>query len=180
MMRLSHPTIRAVILAVAALALCAASPKLLSAIPEDAACGPDEQGPALRVNVQGLKDARGVLRLELYPPVDGDFLQDDYLLVQAGKVFRRVVVAAPEADPVTMCIRAPEPGRYAVALIHARRNQQSFSPFVDGIGFGNSPKLSFSKPKARQATITIGPGVTDATIVVNYLNGLSIGPGHRH
>jgi uncharacterized protein (DUF2141 family) len=166
------------ILAAASVMLCAAAP--LQAIPEAAVCGPDEQGPALRVHIEGLKDDRGVLRLELYPPVEGEFLADDYVLVQAGKVFRRIVESAPAADPVVMCIRAPEPGRYAVALIHARRKQQSFSPFVDGIGFANNPKLSFSQPKAKVATIVIGQGVTDTTIVMNYLNGLSIGPGHRH
>ncbi len=53
------------------------------------------------------------------------------------------------------------------------------SPFTDGIGFANNPKLGFSKPKARQATLDVGPGVIETTIVVNYLNGLSIGPGHR-
>ena len=167
-------------LAALAVMLCAAAPKPVSAVPEAAACGAEGQGPELRVNVEGLKDGRGVLRLELYPPVDGDFLQDDYLLVKAGKPFRRVVVEAPAADPVVLCIRAPEPGRYAVALIHARRNQQSFSPFVDGIGFGNNPHLSFSNPKARQATVEIGPGATETTIVMNYLNGLSISPGRRH
>jgi uncharacterized protein (DUF2141 family) len=167
------------LLAAAALTLGAAAPKPISAIPEAAVCAPDEQGPAVRVNVEGLKDDRGVLRLELYPPVDGEFLEDDYVLVKAGKTFRRVVTPAPAADPVVLCIRAPEPGRYALALIHGRRNQQSFSPFVDGIGFANNPKLSFSKPKAAQAAITVGPGVTEITVVMNYLNGLSIGPGRR-
>ena len=166
-------------LAVAALMLCASAPKPTLATPEAAACVSDEQGPAVRVNVQGLKDARGVLRLELYPPVDGDFLQDDFVLLNAGKVFRRVVEPAPAADPVEMCIRAPEPGRYALALIHTRHSQPTFNPFIDGIGFAGNPHLGFSKPRARQATITVGPGVTDITIVMNYLNGLSISPGRR-
>ena len=177
MMRFPRRAILAPVLAVAAFGLCAAAPKLDTS--EGAACGPDEQGPAIRVNVEGLKDDRGLLRLELYPPVEGDFLEDDHVLLKDGKVFRRVEMVAPSADPVTMCIRVPEPGRYALALIHARRGLHSFSPFVDGIGFANNPRLSFSKPKARQATITVGPGVTQTTIVINYLNGLSIGPGHR-
>jgi uncharacterized protein (DUF2141 family) len=165
--------------AAAGLVLCAFAPAPIQEAPKGAACGPDEQGPAIRVHVTNLKDGRGVLRLEVYPAVEGEFLQDDYLLVRAGKVFRRVVVPTPDADPVEMCVRIPGPGAYALALIHARRNQQSFSPFADGIGFSNNPKLGLSKPKARQAAITAGPGITDISIAVNYLNGLSISPGHR-
>ena len=173
------PGLLACLLAVAALGLIAAAPSPPPLGTEGAACGAGEPGPEIRVMVEGLKDGRGVLRLELYPAVDGDFLTDDKILVEAGKVFRRVVEPAPAADPVQMCIRAPEPGRYALALIHARRGEMSFSPFVDGIGFANNPRLGFSKPKAHQAAITIGPGVTEITVVMNYLNGLSIGPGHR-
>lgn len=39
-------------------------------------CRPRETGPSLLVDVAGLKDRRGRLKLELYPANDDDFLQD--------------------------------------------------------------------------------------------------------
>ncbi len=78
--------------AVAALPLMAAamipsSPDLGKA---EGRCRPGEPGPALLVNVEGLKDRKGNLKLEVYPADDRDFLQDDNVLVSRGKVFRRV------------------------------------------------------------------------------------------
>jgi uncharacterized protein (DUF2141 family) len=144
-----------------------------------AACAPDEAGPALKVTVAGIKDRRGILRLELYPDNDKDFLGDDYVLLKEGKVFRRVEVETPSADEAELCIRVPEPGRYSVAVLHDRHGGHKFDPFVDGAGFANNPKLGYSKPKAASAAINIGPGVTPVTIVMNYWNGLSFGPHHH-
>ncbi len=163
------------ITSVAALALVAAGP-----LPgtEGAACAPQETGPALKVVVEGLKDRRGLLRLELYPADDGDFLADDTVLLKAGKVFRRVDV--PTSDATELCIRAPEPGRYAAVVLHDRNSDHRFDPFVDGAGFPNNPRLGFSKPKAAAVSLMVGPGVTSTTVVLNYWNGLSFAPHHSH
>ena len=61
----------------------------------EAACLADEVGPALMIRVLGLKGRKGLLRAELYPPNDSDFLADDNVLVQQGKTFRRVDVPIP-------------------------------------------------------------------------------------
>ena len=52
----------------------------------EAQCRPNEPGPALLIVVHGLKDRDGILRAELYPANDQDFLADDNILVQQGKV----------------------------------------------------------------------------------------------
>ncbi len=80
------------LLAVAALGLMGARLPPLGI--EGASCAPDEKGPAVRVNVLGLKDDHGLLRLELYPAEDGAFLANDRVLIAQGKVFRRVVEPA--------------------------------------------------------------------------------------
>src|SRR3546814_8974614 len=46
----------------------------------EAACRPKETGPALIVHVVGLKDRKGLVRAEVYPANDADFLQDDAIL----------------------------------------------------------------------------------------------------
>lgn len=144
-------------------------------------CRPGEHGPSLLVRVEGLKDRRGRLKLEFYPDNDDDFLEDDNILVSAGKTFRRVELAVPKSGPVDLCIRAPSPGRYAVSLLHDRDDNRKFSLSVDGIGFGGNPKLGWSKPRAVKASVEVGDGPTPIRIILNYRRNLfSFGPVEDH
>lgn len=140
-------------------------------------CRAPERGSAFLVDVEGLKDRKGRLKLELYPANDGDFLADDNVLVAAGKTFRRVEIAVPQNGPVEMCVRAPGPGTYALSLLHDRDGNRKFSLSVDGIGFSGNPKLGLSKPKAAVASARIGGQPVRIRIVMNYRRGLlSFGP----
>lgn len=139
-------------------------------------CRAEERGPAFLVEVKGLKDRQGRLKLELYPANDADFLADDNVLVADGKPFRRVEAPVP-AGPVQLCIRAPAPGTYALSLLHDRDANRRFALSVDGVGFSGNPRLGWSKPRASAASATVGIGPTRITIIVNYRRGLlSIGP----
>jgi len=135
-------------------------------------CRPGEPGPAYLVDVLGLKDRKGRLKLELYPANDADFLQDDNLLVGAGKPFRRVEAAVPDTGPVQLCIRAPGPGNYALSLLHDRDANRKFGLTVDGVGFAGNPKLGMGKPRAAAASAPVGNGPTHIRIVLNYRQGL--------
>src|SRR3546814_17359774 len=82
----------------------------------EAACRPKETGPALIVHVVGLKDRKGLVRAEVYPANDADFLRDDAILINQGKTFRRVALALPPSGHITSFIRVPSAGsrkRYA-------------------------------------------------------------------
>ena len=143
-------------------------------------CRPHEPGPALIVSVEGLKDRQGVLKLEVYPANDHDFLEDDNKLIMAGKTFRRVVKAVPVSGPVHLCVRLPAPGIYSVSLLHDRNDNHRFDLSKDGVGFTGNPRLGLSKPKAEKASVIAGPGLTDTTIILNYRRGLfSFGPIKR-
>lgn len=144
--------------------------------PYAAVCRPNERGPALEAHILGLRDRIGTIRIELYPPNDPEFLSNSRLLVDVGKDFRRVDVPIPESGPVTLCVRAPHTGEYAVSVLHDRHHIGKFNLMSAGAGFGNNPRLGFSQPKAALATMTIGPGVTKTEIVLNYFHGLSFGP----
>ncbi|PZU09343.1 MAG: hypothetical protein DI606_13945 [Sphingobium sp.] len=155
-------------------AALASSPDLGKA---EGQCRPNEHGPAYLVEVKGLKDRQGLLKLELYPARDGDFLADDNVLIAAGKPFRRVEMPVPKEGRVEMCIRAPAPGTYALSLLHDRDGNHKFALSVDGVGFAGNPKLGWSKPKAAAASAAVGNGPTPIAIVVNYRRGLlSFGP----
>lgn len=139
-------------------------------------CRAGESGPALIVDVAGLKDRQGLLKLEVYPSNDDDFLQDDNVLVNAGKVFRRVELSVPAAPTVSLCIRVPAAGPYSVALLHDRDSNRKFSWMTDGVGFAGNPRLGWSKPKAAATRVIAGPGLTRIRITMNYRRGLGMSP----
>lgn len=53
-------------------------------------CRANERGPSFLVKVEGLRDRKGMLKLEVYPATKADFLADDNILISAGKTFSRV------------------------------------------------------------------------------------------
>lgn len=142
----------------------------------DAACRPNETGPALLIDVHGLKDRKGALRAELYPANDADFLADDNILIQQGKVFRRVDADLPATGKTSLCLRVPRAGQYTVSLLHDRDHNLKFSLFSDGIGFAGNPALGRSRPSAAAAEVTVGAGVTRVGITLNYWRGFSFRP----
>jgi uncharacterized protein (DUF2141 family) len=138
---------------------------------DSAACA-GGAGPAIRANVVGLKDRTGELKLELYPANEADFLKDDRDLIKEGKFFRRIRVPTPQSGAVALCIRAPNPGRYALLFTHNRDGKNKFDFWIDGAGFPSNMKLGRTRPKLNMALINVGPGVTVTDIKAQYLRGL--------
>jgi uncharacterized protein (DUF2141 family) len=130
-------------------------------------------GPAILANLGGLKDRKGMLKLELYPANDADFLADDTKLIAAGKVFRRIRFQIPASGPIEICMRVPRPGRYALLAVHDRDGKNKFNFFSDGAGFPSDARLGMSRPKLAQALIDVGPGVVSTAIRLQYLRGIS-------
>ncbi|WP_059151166.1 DUF2141 domain-containing protein [Novosphingobium barchaimii] len=162
-----------VALPLAAAAAVASTPDLGKA---EARCRPGESGAAFTVEVEGLKDRTGNLKLEVYPANDRDFLADDNKLVGAGKTFRRVEIPVPASGPVRLCVRVPRPGTYAVSLLHDRDQDRKFNWKVDGIGFAGNPRLFLGKPRAASASANAGGAPTRLSIVLNYRRGLGVAP----
>jgi uncharacterized protein (DUF2141 family) len=139
-------------------------------------CRSMEPGPAFIVNVAGLRDRTGQLKLEVYPATDEDFLADDNILVSAGKTFRRVQVAVPASGPAELCVRVPSAGRYGLVVLHDRNSDRRFNWRVDGIGFAGNPRLGLGKPDVGEASAVASSRRTSITIVMNYLQGLRMRP----
>lgn len=145
----------------------------------EGACRPHETGSAFLVDVVGLRDRTGLLKLEVYPATDADFLADDTVLVAKRFVFRRVEQAVPASSNVRLCVRLPGPGRYAVSLLHDRNGDHRFNFSHDGIGFAGNPRLGWSTPKSAAASAPAGTGPTQIRIVMNYRHGFSMRPDNK-
>ena len=139
-------------------------------------CRSGESGPAFLVAVNGLKDREGLLKVEVYPANDKDFLADDNVLVAAGKTFRRVEMALPASGTPVVCVRVPGPGTYGVMVLHDRDSNRKFGWRSDGIGFASNPRLGLSQPKVKRASATAGSTPTRLDIVMNYQRGLGMRP----
>ena len=164
-------------LAASAAALPPSTPNLGIA---EGQCRAGESGPSFLVTLAGLKDRAGLLKLEVYPANDTDFLADDNVLVGAGKTFRRVRARVPASGSVSLCVRVPGPGTYALTVLHDRNADGKFNLSGDGVGFAGNPRLGVTKPKAATVSARAGAGPTRLTVVMNYRRGLmSFGPLKR-
>lgn len=150
-------------------ATIASSPDLGKA---EGQCRANEAGPAFLVDVYGLKDRKGNLKLELYPANDKDFLADDNVLLMAGKPFRRVETAVPSSGAIQLCIRAPSAGTYSLSLLHDRDSNRKMGLSVDGIGFPGNPRLCWGQPKYSDAKATTGAGPTRVSVTMQYRRNL--------
>ena len=142
-------------------------------------CRANEPGPAFLVNVQGLYDRQGRIKVEVYPSNNQDFLADDNVLINAGKTFRRVDVPTPAQGPVQLCIRVPQAGAYSLMVLHDRDSDHRFGLHGDGVGFGGNPRLGLSRPSAAATRVVAGPRITPINVVINYRRGMAFRPlGH--
>ncbi|SEJ64334.1 Uncharacterized conserved protein, DUF2141 family [Sphingomonas sp. OV641] len=147
-------------------------------IGSDAAACVQRDQPALEVSITGLKDRTGNLKLELFPATEEDFLKDDRDLTAQGRFFHRVLAPTPANGAITMCIKAPAPGRYALFVTHDRDNKNKFNVWTDGAGIASNQRIGRSRPKLSQSIVNIPRGVGRVTIQIQYLRGLipSFGP----
>lgn len=146
-----------------------------AAIGTDAASCDVGGGSAILVDVTGLKDRTGRLKVELYPATEEDYLKDDRDLIAQGKFFRRVWADMPASGAVEICIKVPHPGRYAMFFTHDRDGKNKFNFWVDGGGVPTNQKIGMSKPKLASAVVEVGSGVTTAHIRAQYLRSILSG-----
>lgn len=148
------------------------APALAQSVPvigSDAeACAPGSQETALLVEITGLKDRKGQVRLDLYSTVPDEFLGNSRKLVEGGKVFRRIDAPTPQSGAVFSCIRLPGPGSYTLAVLHDRNLNGKFSLFTDGVGFPNRARRIYRKPSVAEAEFTANAGLNTITVPLFY------------
>lgn len=132
-----------------------------------------EGEPSIRVTATGLRDRTGRIKLELFPATAEDFLKDDTLLKRERKLFRRVWARTPKEGAVSMCIRVPARGRYAILFTHDRDGRNKFDFFQDGAGFPSNRRIGRSWPMLSDGEVNVGGGETLVSVRVQYLRGVA-------
>ncbi|HEX8402774.1 MAG TPA: DUF2141 domain-containing protein [Allosphingosinicella sp.] len=145
-----------------------AAPAQAALGPDAASCRPGSTQPAVLVNVSGFKSRSGRVRVQIY--------NSSNFLVKGQRVRRIDLPVTSSTMPI--CVALPGPSTYAVAVRHDFDGDNKSGDWSDGGGFSRNPKLSLLKlkPSFGQVAIPVGNGVRPVHVVLNYRQGLSIGP----
>lgn len=124
------------------------------------------KGPAVQINVTGIKSASGNLFVRAYPATKADWL--------VSKRYVMRVDAKPRAGSMTVCVPLPAAGNFAIAVQHdVNGNRQT--DLSDGAGMSNNPGIKKvlglvpRPPTVDKTRFSAGPGVTRMTISMQYM-----------
>jgi uncharacterized protein (DUF2141 family) len=139
----------------------------LVAAPATAAeCLGQPSATKLVVHVAGLRSAKGLMAVTLYPDESKRFL------APKGKLLRE---RPPAKSPVTTsCFFLPKPGFYAIAVYHDENADKDFNRTIvgmpaEGFGFSNNPSTKTGLPSFKSVRFEAGPGETQTRITLRYL-----------
>ena len=127
------------------------------------AAAPVEAG-ALRVNVEGIRNTNGLMRLALYN-------QPERFPI-SGEAYVISNVPIPDEGLSVLFSDLP-PGEYALALFHDENGDNVFDKGflglpLEGFGFSNDASVFFSAPSFSAAAVTVGVRLTTITVHMRY------------
>ena len=135
-----------------------------SIVPNDMAkCGAGK-GPAIQVNVRGIKSGSGKIRVQNYPATSSAWLAK-------GRWSHRIEAKA-SAGALNFCVPLSASGKYAIAVRHDKNSNGKTDISADGGGFSNNPSinvLNLGKPAVGKVAFSAGPGVTTITVNMKYM-----------
>jgi uncharacterized protein (DUF2141 family) len=123
-------------------------------------------GTGIRVTVEKVKSSKGLITAVLYNNEPKNFLKK-------GRRLDRTRVAAVEGA-TSLCLTAPGPGVYAVALYHDENGNTKFDRGalgipLEGYGFSNDPRFTLGPPEHEDVIFEAGPGTKAIKISLRYL-----------
>lgn len=121
-------------------------------------------GPAMMVMVEGVKVARGKLRIQVYRATSADWLQK-------GKWLSRIEVPA-RAGAMTFCLPVPAPGTYGIAVRHDMNGNGETDIMSDGGGMSNNPSINIfnlGRPSYSKVGVAVSDGVRSIRIQMRYM-----------
>lgn len=128
-------------------------------------CAPGK-GPAIRLEISGLKSAEGNLFVRTYHARSSDWLK--------SRRYIHRIDTAPRKGTTTVCVPLPAAGAYAITVQHDVNGNRDTDLSIDGAGVSNNPKIGTflglvpRPPSLDQTRFTAGPGITRMGIAVQY------------
>lgn len=125
------------------------------------------KGPAVRLEITGLKSAAGNLFVRTYHARSSDWLK--------SRRYIHRIATRPRQGTATVCVPLPAAGDYAITVQHDINGNRDTDLSVDGAGMSNNPKIgSFlgvlpRLPGLDKARFSAGTGITRMRIVVRYM-----------
>ena len=121
-------------------------------------------GPAIRVTVSDVKSSQGTLRIQLYRATKRDWLE-------TGRWLNRIELPA-RAGTMSVCMPAPGPGTYGIAIRHDVNGNDSTDLTQDGGGMSNNPSINIfnlGKPSYTKVAFSLAQEVKAMTIRMRYM-----------
>jgi uncharacterized protein (DUF2141 family) len=120
-------------------------------------------GPAVRVTVRGIRESRGIIRVQSYRATKQDWLEK-------GRWINRMEARA-SAGTMSFCVPLPSAGSYGIAVRHDRNGNGKTDIFTDGGAMSNNPSINIfnlGKPDYRKVAFEVGSGVETISITMRY------------
>ena len=120
-------------------------------------------GPAVLVNVTGVKSSTGKMRVQTYRGTKSEWLK-------RGAWLHRVETPAQTGN-MQFCLPIPAAGTYAVAIRHDVNANGKTDIFGDGGGMSNNPSINIfnlDKPSIKKTKFAVSNGVKSINIRMRY------------
>lgn len=129
-------------------------------------CAPGK-GPAIRLQISGLKSSSGNLFVRTYHARSSDWLK--------SKRYIHRIDTTPRKGSMTVCIPLPAAGEYAFTVQHDANGNRETDFSIDGAAMSNNPViktiLGFPRPPALDQTrFRAGAGVTRIAVQMRYMD----------
>lgn len=121
-------------------------------------------GPSVLVTVEGIRTSAGLVRVQSYRAIAGDWLQK-------GRWINRIEARA-RAGTMTFCVPVPAAGSYGIAVRHDINGNGRTDITSDGGGMSNNPSINIfnlGRPSYRATAISVGEAVRSIRIQMRYM-----------
>ena len=138
---------------------------IIGSAPEQPANTCPSWGTPIHVHIHGIRNAHGTVKAVLYGPDPETFL------VKGKKADKER--EPTEEGSMTLCVAAPEMGRYAVVVYHDENDNHTFDRNwiglpVEGFGFSHNPTLLFAPPSFEEAAFDVNGDLTHVEVQIKY------------
>ena len=121
-------------------------------------------GPAVLVNLHGIKEASGNIRVQSYRGTREEWLKK-------GAWLTRIEVPA-QRGRMMFCMPVPKSGTYAIAVRHDVNGNGKTDLSTDGGGMSNDPSINIfnmGKPSYKKTAFSVGEEVKSISIQMKYM-----------